>query len=314
MSERYLVTGGSGFIGSNIVHALVAEGHEVVVVDDLSTGDRRNLEGIEDQIDLRIGSVLDRDLLRGAAAGCRFVLHQAAQVSVPASLADPETNHAVNTTGTLRVFEAARAAGAERVVYAASCAVYGNPDELPNSEAGGIAPESPYAVSKYLGELYGQVWTMTMGLEVVCLRYFNVFGPRQSPAGGYAAAIPLFITRLLRGRPITIYGDGEQTRDFVYVGDVVRANLLACTASAAPGNAINVGGGDRITINELVRLLVELTATTCVPDHGPGRSGEVRHSLADTTRARALLGFTAQTSLSDGLMRTIEWYRDREIR
>ncbi len=312
MSDRYLVTGGSGFIGSNIVHALVAAGHEVVVVDDLSTGDRRNLRGVEDRVDLRIGSVLDRDLLADAAAGCRFVLHQAAQVSVPASLTDPEANHAVNTTGTLRVFEAARAAGAERVVYAASCAVYGNPDTLPASETGDIAPESPYAVSKYLGELYGQVWTMTMGLPVVCLRYFNVFGPRQSPAGGYAAVIPMFITRMLEGREITIYGDGEQTRDFVFVGDVVRANLLACTAPAAPGHAINVGGGQRITINELTRLLVQLTGTACEPRHGPARAGEVRHSLADTARARELLGFTTETSTRDGLAETVDWYKNLE--
>ena len=307
---RYLVTGGAGFIGSSLVRALLARGDEVVVVDDLSTGKPANLAEVLGDIDFRQGSVLDRDLLADAAGGCDFVLHQAAQVSVPASLADPETTHEVNTTGTLRVFEAARAAGVRRVVYAASCAVYGNPAELPNREDGPIAPESPYAVSKYLGELYGQVWTATLGLEVVALRYFNVFGPRQDSAGGYAAAIPLFITRMLRDEPVTVYGDGQQTRDFVSVGDVVRANLLACTAPDAAGWTHNVGCGERVSIGELTHMLRELTGSGSEITHGPARAGEVRHSVAWTERARELLGFEAKTSLRDGLARTVAWYRE----
>jgi UDP-glucose 4-epimerase len=216
----------------------------------------------------------------------------------------------VNATGSMAVYEAARAAGVQRVVYSASCAAYGQAAALPIHETTPLSPESPYAASKLVGELYGTAWSASMDLEVASLRYFNVYGPRQNPAGGYAAAIPAFITRLLQGDPITIFGDGAQTRDFVFIDDVVRANLLAANAPAAQGRVVNVGSGERISVNALVETLQTLITSGSTVTHGPGRDGEVRHSVADTQAAKDLINFSAKISLSEGLARTVAWYRE----
>ena len=308
MSDTILVTGGAGFIGSNIVRAALQAGDTVRVIDDLSTGSRSNLHGLE--CELVEGSILDESALTRALTGCRFVYHLAGQVSVPRSLEAPELTHAVNATGSMKVYESARRAGVERVVYSASCAAYGQAQTLPISETSPLCPESPYAASKLLGELYGSAWSASMGLEVASLRYFNVYGPRQNPQGGYAAAIPAFITRMLRGDEVTIFGDGEQTRDFVFVDDVVRANLLAARAPEAAGRVVNIGSGEGISINTLVKTLSALIGGQPKVSHGPGRSGEVRHSMADTSAADALLDFRAAVPLSEGLSRSINWYRE----
>jgi UDP-glucose 4-epimerase len=308
MSDTLLITGGAGFIGSSIARAALERGDTVRVIDDLSTGRRANLEGLE--VELIEASILDNDALKRAVHGCRTVFHLAGQVSVPRSLEDPELTHAVNATGSMAVYEAARAAGVQRVVYSASCAAYGQAAALPIHETTPLSPESPYAASKLVGELYGTAWSASMDLEVASLRYFNVYGPRQNPAGGYAAAIPAFITRLLQGDPITIFGDGAQTRDFVFIDDVVRANLLAANAPAAQGRVVNVGSGERISVNALVETLQTLITSGSTVTHGPGRDGEVRHSVADTQAAKDLINFSAKISLSEGLARTVAWYRE----
>jgi UDP-glucose 4-epimerase len=308
MSDTLLVTGGAGFIGSSIARAALERGDTVRVIDDLSTGRRENLTGLD--VELFETSILDDATLRRAMRGCRTVFHLAGQVSVPRSLEDPELTHAVNATGSMAVYEAARDAGVTRVVYSASCAAYGQAATLPIHETTPLSPESPYAASKLVGELYGSAWSASMDLEVASLRYFNVYGPRQNPEGGYAAAIPAFITRLLQGDPITIFGDGEQTRDFVFIDDVVRANLMAANAPAASGQVVNIGSGKRISVNTLVETLQTLITSGTVVTHGPGRHGEVRHSVADTQAAKDLLNFSAQVPLVEGLARTVAWYRE----
>lgn len=308
MSDTVLITGGAGFIGSSLVRAALDRGDSVRVIDDLSTGSRSNLQGLD--IELYEASILDESTLARAIRGCRTVFHLAGQVSVARSILEPGLTHAINATGSIRVYEAARAEGVERVVYSASCAAYGQSAELPISETSPLAPESPYAASKLMGELYGAAWSESMGLEVASLRYFNVYGPRQNPEGGYAAAIPAFITRLLSGEEITIYGDGEQTRDFVFVGDVVRANLLAASTPGIAGRVTNIGSGHRLSVNTLVETLQGIIPSTSTVVHGPARTGEVRHSVADTTAARDLLAFTANVPLAEGLAGTVAWYRE----
>ncbi|MDP6944023.1 MAG: NAD-dependent epimerase/dehydratase family protein [Myxococcota bacterium] len=308
MSHTVLITGGAGFIGSNLARAALARGDEVRIIDDLSTGRRANLEGLD--IELFEASILDASTLARAVDGCHVVFHMAGQVSVARSVDEPAMTHEVNATGSLRVYQAARAAGVERVVYSASCAAYGQTEALPIHESTAPSPDSPYAASKLMGELYGSAWSRAMGLEVVSLRYFNVYGPRQNPAGGYAAAIPAFITRLLRGEDITIHGDGEQTRDFVFVDDVVQANIRASTAPGAAGHVVNVGSGQRISVNTLVSTLQDIIPSTTNVVHGPPRVGDIRHSVADTSAASALLDFDAATSIAEGLTRTVAWYRE----
>lgn len=308
MSDIILITGGAGFIGSSIARRALDMGDTVRVIDDLSTGTRANLEGLD--CELFEASILDAPALRAAMEGCRYVYHLAGQVSVPRSIEDPALTHAVNSTGSMRVYESARDAGVERVVYSASCAAYGQAKELPITEESPLLPESPYAASKLAGELYASAWAASMGLELVSLRYFNVYGPRQNPEGGYAAAIPAFITRLLRGADITIFGDGEQTRDFVYVDDVVSANLLAAKASGVSGRVMNIGSGQRISVNALVKTLRALIGGHSALSHGPARGGEVRHSVADTARAEQLMGFKASVALAEGLKRSVAWYRE----
>jgi UDP-N-acetylglucosamine 4-epimerase len=305
---RYLVTGGAGFIGSHIVEALVARGESVVVLDNLSTGKAENLAGFRDRITFIEGDLRDLDTVKGACGGVDYALHQGALASVPRSIANPIASNEVNSNGTLNLLVAAREAGVKRVVYAGSSSVYGDTPTLPKQEDMPANPLSPYAISKYAGEMYCQVFTRLHGMETVVLRYFNVFGPRQDPTSQYAAAIPLFITALRRGEAPHVFGDGEQSRDFTYVANVVEANLLACQAPEASGRVINTACGERTTINELIKVMQQLLGVDTQPIYDPPRPGDVKHSLADITRARELLGYEAVVPLEEGLRRTVEWF------
>jgi UDP-glucose 4-epimerase len=311
----YLVTGGAGFIGSHIVVELVQRGDQVRVLDDFSTGKRENLQSAVDlrpsAIDVIEGDVRDLETVRRAMADADYVLHQAAVASVPRSVADPLTTNEVNVTGTLNVLIAAReaqGAGMKRLVYASSSAVYGNNPVLPKREDMPAEPLSPYAVSKLAGENYCRAFHEVYGLPTVALRYFNAFGPRQDPTSQYAAVIPQFITRMLRGEPPIIHGDGLQSRDFIYVADVVQANLAACQAEAAVGQVCNVASGERVNLLELVEALNEVLGTDLRPTFDAPRPGDVRHSVADISRLRELTGWEEQVSLAEGLRRTVEWY------
>ena len=307
---RYLVTGGAGFIGSHLVHHLVAAGHEVVVLDDLSTGRRENLTPVWDRIRLLVGSVTDAEMCRRAMEGVDCVLHHAAVTSVERSVREPLAAHAVNATGTVNVLLAAGDAGVRRVVFAGSTSAYGNPADLPNHEDDRTHPLSPYAASKLAAEQYCEAFQATYGLEPVVLRYFNIFGPRQDPKSQYAAVIPRFITAALRGESPTIYGDGGQTRDFVYVANVVHANMLASRAPAdqVAGQVFNVGCGRAISVNELWQSIRELVGTDVEPEYVEGRAGEVRDSLAAIEKARELFGYSEVVSFEDGLRQTIAYY------
>lgn len=308
---RHLVTGGAGFIGSHLVAALVERGNEVVVLDDLSTGHRRNLEAVSGRIDFVEGSVADPGVVRDCCRGVDVVFHEAALASVPRSVADPAATNAANVTGTLELLLAARDAGVRRVVYAASSSAYGESETLPKREDMPSRPLSPYAVTKHVGEMYCRVFSLIYGLSTVCLRYFNVFGPRQDPASQYAAVVPLFITALLRGESPLIHGDGEQSRDFTYIGDVVGANLAAAAAPDPQGRTVNVACGGRWTVNELFRVLRELTGAAVDARYGPPRPGDVKHSQADIGLAKQLLGWEPSVALRDGLAETVRWYRER---
>src|SRR5438046_7630204 len=279
---RYLVTGGAGFIGSHFVQHLVAAGHDVVVLDDLSTGRRENLTRLADRLRLLVGSVTDAEMCRRAMEGVDCVLHHAAVTSVERSVREPLAAHAVNATGTVNVLLAAGDAGVRRVVFAGSTSAYGNPADLPNHEDDRTHPLSPYAASKLAAEQYCEAFQATYGLEPVVLRYFNIFGPRQDPKSQYAAVIPRFITAALRGESPTIYGDGGQTRDFVYVANVVHANMLASRAPAdqVAGQVFNVGCGRAISVNELWQSIRELVGTDVEPEYVEGRAGEGRDWLA----------------------------------
>lgn len=306
---KFLVTGGAGFIGSNICNELVTRGHGVRVLDDLSTGKRENLAGLEGEVDLAVGDVRDESALAEVTKGCDFVLHQAAIASVPKSVEDPITADEVNTRGTLNVLLAARAQGVKRVVVASSCALYGDDPELPKRETMRAWPTSPYAVSKLATEQYARVASDLLGIEAVALRYFNVYGPRQDPAGDYAAVVPKFLERLLDGKPPIIFGTGEQTRDFVFVRDVVEANLAACTAESAAGQVCNVAGGRSVDLVELATLVAEAVGTELSPEHAPPRAGDVLHSRADLSHTKEVLGFEPRTDLIEGLRETAQWMR-----
>jgi nucleoside-diphosphate-sugar epimerase len=299
---RYVITGGAGFVGSHIVEQLVCRGEEVVVLDDFSTGRHENIAPWLDRIELVEGSITDPAVCARAIRGADFVLHQAALPSVPRSVRDPEASNTVNVTGTLQVLLAARDAGVKRVVYAASSSAYGNTPELPKHEEMPARPLSPYAAAKLAGEQYCRAFHASYGLPTVALRYFNVFGPRQDPTSQYAAVVPKFFAAARAGEPPTIYGDGEQTRDFTYVANVVRANLLACEApEAALGEVFNIGCGERISVNELWRRISALVGATVEPRHEPARPGDVRDSLASISRARELLGYEPVTTVEQGL-------------
>ncbi len=314
----YVVTGGAGFIGSNVVVRLVAEGEEVRVVDDFSTGRRESLSGpaavgARRAVPLLFeGSVCDGDLLRRAFEGADFVLHQAALPSVQRSVKDPLAANQANVEGTLNVLVAARDCGVKRVVYASSSSAYGVVPQLPKREDMTPSPMSPYAVSKLTGEHYCRVFNDMYGLETVSLRYFNVFGPRQNPHSQYAAVIPIFVGCILAGKNPQVFGDGEQSRDFTFVDDVVAANLLAARAEGAAGRVCNVGAGERHTLNELLELLQRIIGKRVQPEYCEERAGDVKHSHADISAAREYLGYEPQVPFEDGLRRTVEWYKQRE--
>lgn len=311
-----LVTGGAGFIGSHLAGRLLDEGARVRVLDDFSTGSRGNLAHLDGQVDMVEGSVTDAWTCREACQGVDFVLHQAALPAVQRSVAKPRATHDVNATGTLNVLLAAREAGVRRVVYAGSSSAYGDTPTLPKHEGMPSFPMSPYAIAKLAGEHYAEVFPRLYGLETVILRYFNVFGPRQDPASNYSAVIPLFITRALDGVAPVIDGDGEQTRDFTYIENVVQANFRACFAPAegVVGQVFNVGCGERISIRRLWEEIREITGTTVEAEHGPGRAGDVRDSLADLRKIRERLGYEVAVPLTEGLRRTAEWLQDAGIR
>lgn len=306
---RLLVTGGGGFIGSHLVERLLRDGHEVRVLDNFATGRRSNLipfAGVE----LLEGDIQSYERVHNAVRGCEVVFHLAALPSVPRSIQDPLTSNASNITGVLNVLLAARDEGVRRVVYASSSSVYGRNPSLPKSEHHEPMPISPYAVAKLAGEGYCRSFSEVFGLEAVAIRYFNVFGPRQDPLSQYAAVIPNFITALLAGEPPVIYGDGEQSRDFTYVENVVDANLLAAQAEGVAGRVYNVACGDRITLNELFTELRSLIDARVDPVFAPDRAGDVRHSHADITRARDELGYEPRVGLREGLASTVEHYRE----
>jgi UDP-glucose 4-epimerase len=307
----YLVTGGAGFIGSNLVHALLERGESVRVFDDFSTGREQNLADVAGKIDLHRGDLRDEAAVKRAMQGVTYVLHQGALPSVPRSVADPITTNQVNVLGTLHVLIAARDAGVKRVVAASSSSIYGDTPTLPKIETMVLSPMSPYAVSKVATEQYLKAFYKTYGLETVGLRYFNVFGPRQDPSSQYSAVIPRFVTLLLAGKPATVTGDGLQSRDFCYIENVVQANLLACTAPKAPGQACNVACNERVTLLEVLELIGKLLGKPVPPpEFIPARASDVKHSLADITLAREVLGYTAPVKFAEGLSRAIEWYRN----
>ncbi len=306
-----VVTGGAGFIGSHLVEALLSRGGRVKVIDDFSTGKRENLptSATDGRLETVEADIRDGRRLNASLSGARHVFHLAAMTSVEESVRDPLKMNSVNLDGTLTALEAARRAGAKKFVFASSTAVYGDTEEQPKHETGRLAPLSPYAVSKLAGELYCQVFSSLYQLPTICLRFFNVYGPRQDPRSQYAAVVPRFIDRILRGLPPVIFGDGGQTRDFVYVGDVVAANLLASETEAS-GVSLNVASGRSVDLKELAKLLRTIGQVDLEPVHEAARRGEVRHSAASIDLARERIGFSPEVSLRDGLGRTFEWFRD----
>ncbi|MFL5732147.1 MAG: SDR family oxidoreductase [Chloroflexia bacterium] len=303
---KYLVTGAAGFIGSNITEELVKRGQEVRALDNLLSGRRENMEGFLSRIEFMEGDIRDAATVARAMEGVDYVLHQAALPSVPRSVSDPLASHECNATGTLNVLIAARDAGVKRVVYASSSSVYGDSPTLPKREDMPVDPLSPYAVNKLAGEHYCKTLALVYGLPTVALRYFNVFGPRQDPTSQYAAVIPAFATAMLQGHRPTIYGDGQQSRDFTYISNVVEANLLACERAEAIGCALNVACGQRISLLELVDELNKLLGTSIEPIFELVRKGDVKHSMADASQAAAKLGFSCTVSFEEGLARTVK--------
>ena len=307
----YLITGIAGFIGSSIARAVLARGEQVRGVDNFSSGKRENIVEIKDRIDIREADLLDLDAMHRACEGVDFVLHQAAIPSVPKSVLDPVGNNRANVDGTVNVLLAARDAKVKRVIYAASSSAYGDTPTLPKHEEMKPDPISPYAVAKLASELYTASFYRCYGLETVSLRYFNIFGPRQDPSSPYSGVLAKFITQMLSAEQPTIFGDGEQSRDFTYIDNAVEANLLACRAPAAQvaGRVFNVGTGQRTTLNETFRLLQPLTSYSKEAKYGPPRSGDIKHSLADISKAAAALGYKPVVDFKEGLRRTVEWYR-----
>ena len=302
---KYLVTGGAGFIGSHLVKEVLKRGNYVRVLDNFSTGRRDNLAEFitNSNFELIEGDLRSYHIVLEAVKGMDYVLHQGALPSVPRSVKDPITTNDVNVNGTLNILDASINAGVKRVVFASSSSIYGNGEELPKREDMKPAPESPYAISKYAGERYCQIFTKLYGLETVCLRYFNVFGPRQDPNSQYSAVIPKFIQLIKEGKSPIIYGDGGASRDFTYVANVVNANLLACTAKDAVGEVFNVACGGSITINQLVKKITDLCGNNTKPIYKDPRLGDVKHSYASIEKARARLGYSVTISFDEGLMR-----------
>ncbi len=309
--ERVLVTGGAGFIGSNLVERLVREGRPVRVLDNFATGHRGNLQHLLDDVELVEGDVQSYERAHNAVRGCDLVFHVAALPSVPRSIQDPLTSHASNATGTLNVLLAARDEGVRRVVFSSSSSVYGANPELPKRESMAALPISPYAVAKLAAESYCRTFSEVYGLETVSLRYFNVFGPRQDPLSQYAAVIPRFILAFLDGERPVVYGDGEQSRDFTYVDNAVDANVLAAGADGVAGEAFNVAGGARISLNDLLGAIRALSGGEIEAVHEEARPGDIKHSQADVSHAREALGYEPAVGLTEGLRRTFHWYESR---
>jgi UDP-glucose 4-epimerase len=309
----YLITGIGGFIGSSLARALLSRGEQVRGVDNFSTGQRENLAEILNRIDFRETDILDLDAMHKACAGVDFVLHQAAIPSVPKSVLDPLGSNRANIDGTVNLLVAARDAKVKRVVYAASSSAYGDTPTLPKHEAMRPDPISPYAVQKLASEQYMISFYRCYGLETVCLRYFNIFGPRQDPSSPYSGVLAKFITVMLRGEQPAIFGDGEQSRDFTYIDNAVDANLRACKAPAAQaaGRMFNVATGRRVTLNETFKLLQGLTSYSGEPKYAEERGGDIKHSLADISSAESALGYKPSVDFEEGLRRTVEWYRGK---
>ncbi len=308
----YLITGAAGFIGSHLTHTLVSRGDKVRVFDNFATGSRRNLSRIIHRIDFHEGDLRDAAAVTRACEGVEFVLHQGALPSVPRSVKDPRTSHETNVDGTFNLLEGARAAGVKRVIYAASSSAYGNQPGFPRHEGMTPQPIAPYPVQKLTGELYMQSYWRVYGLETVCLRYFNIFGPRQVPDSPYSGVMARFILQMMQGEQPTLFGDGEQGRDFTYVDNAVSANLLALAAPAADvaGRVFNVACGERHTLNETFAILANLLDFHMPPKYGPERAGDVRDSLADISAAREAFGYKPLVSFEEGLRRTVAWYLD----
>ncbi len=308
---RYLVTGGAGFIGSHIVRTLLDQGASVRVLDNFSTGKRENLDGLTGNLEVLEGDLRDASRVTEAVRGVEVVFHEAAFVSVPQSMQEPSACFDVNVTGTVALFEAARRTGVRRVVLASSAAVYGDSDALPLVEETPLRPFSPYAASKRVDEIYAHLYTASFDLEVAALRYFNVYGPRQRPDSMYAAAVPIFIRRLLDGQPVTIFGDGGQTRDLINVRDVVRANLIAAEHPAAPGQIFNICTGQETRITDLVEILQNLFPSAPAPVFDAPRPGDIYRSIGSPQKAADLIGFRAEVSLADGLKEAVKWMQKK---
>jgi UDP-glucose 4-epimerase len=307
---RFVVTGGAGFIGSNTVDELIRRGHSVVVLDDLSAGKEENLAEVRNKISFIKGSITDLDTVRKAMQEADYVLHLAARTSVPRSVKDPIETNRINVDGTLNVLVAARDAKVKRIVFAASSSAYGETPTLPKVETMQPQPISPYGVTKFVGELYAQTFGRVYGLENVSLRYFNVFGPRQDPNSPYSGVLSKFCTAFLEGTDPVVFGDGEQSRDFTYIENVVQANLLACEAPNVSGRVFNVGTGSRFTLNQTLDLLRKISGKNLEAKYEPPREGDIRDSQADITQSRELLGYDPAVAFKEGLERTFDWYRE----
>jgi UDP-glucose 4-epimerase len=307
--DKFLVTGGAGFIGSNICTKLISQGCFVRVIDNLLTGKKINLAAISDKIEFIEADMGNPDAARAAMKGINVVLHQGALPSVPRSIDDPALTHRHCVDATFTLLLAARDAKVKRFVYAASSSAYGDTPTLPKVETMPVNPLSPYAAAKLMGEYYCSVFYKVFGLETISLRYFNVFGPHQDPTSQYAAAIPAFVTSILKDKPPTIYGDGEQTRDFTYVDNIVEANLLAARAKQTKGEVVNIACGEAITVNAIIDMINKIVGKNIKPTYAPSNKGDVKHSLADITQAKKLIGFKPVVLFEDGLKKAIEWYR-----
>lgn len=306
--SKSLITGGAGFIGSNMVRFLLEKGQSVAVLDNFETGKRENLTEVANNIEIIEGDIRNRDVVDKAVAGCDVVYHLAALGSVPRSIADPATTHDVNLNGTFNVFDAARVAKVRRVVFASSSSVYGQSPVLPQHEGLPLAPISPYAATKATGELYARAYDAAYGFQIACMRYYNVFGPRQDPHSQYAAAIPLFVSAYLRDEAPKIFDDGEQSRGFTYIDNVMNANYLAATVDEIHGEAMNISTETSVTVNTVVNTIRELLGKDIQPEYLPPRKGDIKHSLADISRAKELIGYEPLVSFDEGIRKAINWY------
>lgn len=311
---RILVTGGAGFIGSNIVEELLEKGHLVRVMDNLSTGKMSNLEGMGiENFELMRATITDMETVKKAVKDIEIIFHEAAMVSVPRSVEDPRSNNEANITGTLNLLAAARDAGVERVVYASSSSIYGDTGSGFNKESMPANPQSPYGLSKYAGERYCQLFHSLYGLKTISLRYFNVYGPRQDPGSEYAAVIPRFIAAMVKGQPFKIFGDGSQTRDFTFVKDVVKANMLCMEAKKGFGDFFNIACQKKTSLNELVKALNKITGKGAAPEYAERRPGDILHSAADITKAREALGYSPSYTLEQGLKETVQYFMEDSL-